>query len=527
MQAQFVPIVDNGGFFPLQLLVIAYSEREATQLRIDHISRSSKNSSLDKESRTPNPITVLETKSKIIRESKAEEASIDLQKNLVVITFIEYYVRDSKAGSVRHLGKIHVYIINPKIINVHESSLKHSPNEYNYEQLQDETEKLHRMYQVHERYSYVNFIGDLNIHLKKYSLHGSITAIFGHALLRMSEIGIQPPKSHIDRSSLSSGGLLLTLEIDKSMAKDLVSRFQEKFGKNSCRDVSGSTDNKITLEFSLIMLLKEWELIKKNIDEILNDALNLFAYQQYENYVKTPFGLLEKALNVYQITNSQLSIPLIFLKMFQCEEHPTQTLTLQGIGYIEEKTETHFHLIITEIAARKLIAKINAGYVALAHPALLKANVGKLADYRDIVLESTLFSNEKFVSEFEKTLARLVEDEPLFMESLRVQSGSKERKSDSYAQQFAQVAQRYQSSEQKSTHDQFNVKLKLAEALTRFSSVLMKPSCKKSDRIAANTNLRQTIALLESVQTDEENQEFKKGDRHEIKNLQTSLGFRK
>ena len=58
-----------------------------------------------------------------------------------------------------------------------------------------------------------------------------------------------------------------------------------------------------------------------------------------------------------------------------------------------------------------------------------------------------------------------------------------------------------------------------------FSTVIITPQCKKSERFAASDTVRQAVAFFESTQTSTENELFKKEGKKVIKDAQKALGL--
>ncbi len=90
-----------------------------------------------------------------------------------------------------------------------------------------------------------------------------------------------------------------------------------------------------------------------------------------------------------------------------------------------------------------------------------------------------------------------------------------------------EIAANYQSKTQGPLPPLEQAEIKLASKLIKFSALLTSPDQDRAALQAASTEVRQKIALLESVQDDFTNASFKDYDKRAIKDIQKKHGFRK
>lgn len=437
----------------------------------------------------------------------------------------------------RKLRKIHVYLIGAIVVNTNEQALVPSQCENIANLMQARANELNNFYLPFKTYKFHNLTAEMESYVQKYSINCAYTDIIEHAILRLGSIDENPTECRTNPSQRNPQYFFIDFGLSIASINKLVANLQAIFGNEFCQYTPEFNRNGLqAVRFSLELFSKNISFIKKSIDEILSEPRNLLAYQKYSrqessayNDVVDHFAWITQALGI-NLQNTDCA-EMILLKMFSCEEELNVARFQPGESYIAKILDTHFLFDISENAARKLVNRINQIFPNQAR--FIRANT-RLADkgsalLSEISIDNTLLCSQAFLLMFKDTLNNLAENNPLLIEKLRIQSGTQQKTSKYYAEKLVPMALSYRASENTSYpgEGEVNPKQKLGDALLRFSTVIITPQCKKSERFAASDTVRRALAFFESTQTSAENESFKKEGKKVIKETQKALGLRK
>lgn len=430
------------------------------------------------------------------------------------------------------LSKISLFGIGAIVVNTNDKKLESEQAKNLVKMMQIRAEQLADIYKLYKPCTYDSLVSDLNEYLKKHELNTK-TDIFEHSLLHIASIQEKPTECHFARSELTPQYFFLDLGLSRTSVLEFVNNLNKKFGTGFCEFTPQfNKDNTYAVRVPLSALMKNMAVIQIHIDQILSDERSLLAYRKYARGEKNCFN--DFISNLKEITSSEgISIhktdcfEMVLLKMFGCDEQLTRARfdTLDN-DYIGRVLEVHAYFDISEKAAKNVVDQINKEFPSkreVAHFIRSNARIeekGKV-DLCEIVIDMSLLQSKEFLNRFKNKLNELAETEPFFIEQLKVQSGSQSKSSKDYADDLIRVGiSCSQSEENKGANTSF------AKALLKFSSVLCSPKSTKTQRREASYEVKQSMALLESTQSLEQNSLFKKGNKKEVKQIQKSLGLK-
>ncbi len=565
-QAEFVPVF-NSLLEEKRALVLCYSLNGETKLRVDDLQGRGSMACLGRESGSSDALQAIEIPNLFAAEMKEGAPNLfsQLQKNAYIVAFVEYdlihtasvasssnllatkplpvmrsIVLDGASSSVAHhdntqrkLKKIHVYAIGAMVINTHQRTLTPAESAHISSVMQARANELNSLYFPYMTYQYRHFSDDIGKHLQKYNVIWQHSDILEHAILGLGSVADAPTRCSTYQHPKDSQYFLINFGLSFVAVHKLVTNLQRILGHDFCQMTEfEQKDESQMVRFSLDCVAKNIDLIKKQIDTILSDPRHLLAYQKYSRQ-EQPYSSItnhfNKIMAEFGMNTRTNCVEIVLLKMFGCSEELHAASFQPGATYIDRMVATSFFFDISEAAAKQVVDRLNHKFPLQAR--FMCANA-RLVDYgarifSEISIENRLLTSPAFLSLFKDALNLLVENDPLLVERLRIQSGTQEKSSQDYANILTSLAKSYQGSEEASQPGEFNPKLPLSEALLKFSAVIAKPQSKKSERFAASDGVRRAVAFFESTQTGAENELFKKADKKVIKEVQKVLGLRR
>ncbi|MFA6303695.1 MAG: hypothetical protein WC627_11285 [Legionella sp.] len=566
-KAEFVPVLKstNG---ETRALVLCYSLNGATKLRVDNIKFSGSMSCLGRESGASTALEAIEIPNLIAFELQGEQPELfkQLQKNACILAVVEYDLIqpqnqsfNMRGGSTRggdsngisaysvigqgsqaqdrsisiresgerKLKKIQVYNIGALVVNTNLQELSASQCNNIAQLMQERAIELGGLYASYKTYTYENFIAEMTQFMQKYLVNPT-TSILEHAFLALGAIEDNPTTCKHGPSQKTPQYFFVDYGLPADSVKKLVANLQSTFGGDFCQFTPEFNQNGLfAVRFSLELVQKNIVLLQKKVEEILSEPRNLVAYQRYARLEDSLYnGFTRKIENLvysfgFSISKSDC-FELIFLKIFGCQEECNVARFQPGASYVGKMMDTHFFLNISETAARAVVERINNKSPNMAQFIRSDAHIadkGSIA-LREIAVNTGALNNTEFLEVFKNTITNLIEDEPLFIEQLKIQSGTQGQSSKQYSDKLKGIADSYKS-------DKYEPKLKLGEALSQFTVAITDKAVKKSERLAASDSLRRAIGFFESTQTGLENKQFKQSDKQTIKEAQKALGLYK
>ena len=452
-------------------------------------------------------------------------------------------VKVTESGQ-RKMSKINLYLVGAMVVNTNDKVLEPDECQQALSIMRARAEELNQFLLPYKAYFYSHLSSELNGHLKKYSV-STTSDIFEHSILRLASIDEPPRVCRFEDSKKTPQFFFMDLGLSSSSIGALVENLQTRFGADICQHTPEFNRNGLqAVRFSLEAISRNMPAIKESMDAILSDARSLSAYQHYSRKEEPQYNdVVRKLMSItskYGLSAQHTDcVEMILLHMFGCTEELKTARFREGDGYLGKMLDTHFCWDISEAASRALVDTINQQFPSQARFIRSDARVSDKGpiDLREIAIESRLLSSREFLALFEDTLNKLLEEQPLFIEKLRIQSGTLQKSSEAYARGLEMVAERYKptasSKEQPDDSEtiakqpsKIAAQQRFFKSLRQFSSTIASTTCKQSERREASEYLRRSIAFFESEQSGPENQDFKKTDKREIKEALKSLGLR-
>lgn len=494
------------------------------------------------------------------RGGSGEETTHGMSKGVSAYTVIgqgshtQDHSQSTTETGTRRLTKISVYVVGAMVVNTNEQELSFEQANTVGKMMQMRAQELGSQYQACKVYTFSELNTDLNRYLQKNNVNTSYTDIFEHAMLHLASITENPRECHFNKSEKTPQYFFMDLGISQASVEKFVHNLKKRFGEDFCEFTpTFNQRNTYAVRFSLSAVRQQMGFIQQAMDSILSDPRNLLAYQKYARREPTPFESLGTTLNkIAQEADISLyktdCAEIVLLKMFGCEEELHHARFRPGESYVGQMMDIDFFLDISEKAAKELVQKINQQFTHSNNssssssnnnstenaPARFVRSGARITDKGnvnlcEIVIDASLLCSKEFQALFKETLNNLLENCPLLIEQLRIQSGTQTKSSKDGAAILMNVAQHYQVSEQErqSPSATTHAKQSLALSLVTFSSILTAPPATRSARFAESDGVRRSIACLESTQSSRDNEAFKKGDKNLIKEVQKTLGLRK
>lgn len=437
----------------------------------------------------------------------------------------------------RRLSSIKVYLVGAMVVNTNGQRFTQEQCNHVALLMQKRAQELNQLYLPYKTYTFENLIAAVNNHIRHHSIDTYSTDIFEHAMLKSGAVDENPSTCSYKKSSSNSKYFDMELGISFEAAATLVRNLKQRFGSDICEHLSErypySTPR--VIQFSLAAISKIFPTIQQSLDEILSVPRNLLAYRNF-SHKKSPifeevmahFNNLMKTAGIsIQRTDAT---EIVLLRMLGCKEELHHARFQAGSTFSGRMLDVNFFLDISETAARQIIDVINLRFQSGTTPARFLSANSKLSDqpqinFCEIAIDGKLLCSNEFLLAYKDTLTKLIEDEPLLIESLRIASMTQRYSSSTYADRLKQVAQTYEKNTQPASSDSHSnlANSRLADTLRTFSDVITNKQYKQSDRRVASDGLRRAICFFESTQSSSENAAFKKGDKCSIKEAQRAL----
>lgn len=579
-KAEFVPVLKPTNS-ETRAIVLCYSLNGETKLRVDHLKVSGSMTCLGRQSGSSTALQAIEIPNLLAAEMQEDQPALfqQLQKSACIVAVVEYdlvqpqtnyyeSLFNVRGGAMRggsdgyrggnsqgvsaysvigqgsqtqdrsisiaesgerKLKKIQVYVVGAMVVNTNLQKPGAAQCAIIVQLMQARANELNELYLPYKTYSYENFMAEMNSYMEHYSVN-TRTDIIEHSLLALGSIEDNPTTCKIGPSQKTPQYFFIDYGLSFDAVKKLVSNLQDTFGRDFCQYTPefNQGDGLQAVRFSLEQVAKNISLIKQKIDGILLDPRALMAYQNYARQEEILFTALNRNITEL-VTPVGLSLyhsdcmERIFLKIFGCDDECRIARYQPGTSYVGKMLDTHFFLDISETAARQVVERINQKFPGTLNHARFVRSDARITDkgsvdLREIAVSTSVLNNSEFLALFKTTLSALIEDQPLFIEQLKIQSGTQRQSSKHYSETLTKMASLYKSAESEP-------KLKLGDALSQFSLAISDQTVKKSRRLEASDNLRRAISFFESTQTASENKQFKQEDKKAIKEAQKTLGL--
>lgn len=443
-----------------------------------------------------------------------------------------------KETGTRNLSNIQVFLVGAMVVNSNERQLSQDQCVDVANLMKKKVQTLNQFYLPYKTYTWNNLINELNNYLKKDHIDTQHTDIFEHSILRLGAIDVNPSKCSFIPSSSNNKILIMQLGISAKTCNTLITNLKQRFGRDLCEYTGERAGGIQCMQFSLEAISRIFPAIKQSIDEILSEPRNILAYQNfsqkrsplYRDITKYFDTLMSGYLISIQKTDAT---EIVLLHMFGCKEELHHAKFQGGSSFIGMMLDVNFFLDISEESARLVIDAINQRFQSFSNPARFISASSRHPDipgikFCEIAIDGRLLCSLEFLTSYKATLNHLIENNPLLIEKLQINSGN--QKCASHAARLTQLAQIHeknvQSMSTESEPRRMAAESELAGSLRDFSRVITTKESSLEDRRIASDKIRRALGFFESTQSSSDNARFKKDEKAVIKDAQRSLNMR-